>query len=242
MANKVNPYSQQGSKREQVETMFDKIAPYYDFLNHLLTLNIDVLWRKKTINTIQSPQTKKVLDIATGTGDLAIMAAKKLNPTKIVGLDLSEKMLVIGQEKVNKKKLDHLITLIQGDSENLPFEDNTFDAITVGFGVRNFENLEKGLREIYRVLKPDGKLAILEFSMPTVFPIKQGYHFYFKYILPLIGRITSKDPRAYTYLYESVQAFPDGEKFTTILEGVKFKSSKCKPLTLGICSIYTATK
>ncbi len=242
MANKVNPYSEQGSKKEQVETMFDKIAPYYDFLNHLLTLNIDVLWRKKTIRAIKSPSTFNILDIATGTGDLAIMAAKLLSPEKITGLDLSAKMLTIAQEKINKKNLDQLITLTQGDSENLPFKDNTFDAITVGFGVRNFENLEKGLSEIYRVLKPEGKLAILEFSMPTVFPIKQGYHFYFKYILPLIGRITSKDPRAYTYLYESVQAFPDGDKFTTILKGIKFKSSKCKPLTLGICSIYTATK
>lgn len=242
MTNKVNPYSDKGSKREQVESMFDKIAPYYDFLNHLLTLNIDVLWRKKTINSLKEQAPMKILDIATGTGDLAIMAVERLNPKEVIGLDLSAKMLAIGQEKINKKKLQNFITLTQGDSENLPFEDNTFDAITVGFGVRNFEHLEKGLKEIFRVLKPEGKLAILEFSMPTAFPFKQGYHFYFKNILPLIGRITSKDPRAYTYLYESVQAFPDGNKFTQILEGINFKSSKCKPLTLGICSLYTATK
>ncbi len=242
MSNQVNPYSEEGSKKEQVETMFDKIAPYYDFLNHLLTLNIDVLWRKRTIRSIADIAPKKILDIATGTGDLAIMAAKKLHPDEVVGLDLSAQMLAIGQEKINKKKLQNLITLTQGDSEKLPFKDNTFDAITVGFGVRNFEHLEVGLKEIYRVLKPGGKLAILEFSMPTAFPFKQGYHFYFKNILPLIGRITSKDPRAYTYLYESVQAFPDGEEFTGILEGINFKSSQCKPLTLGICSLYTATK
>ena len=242
MPTTVNPYNESEGKKKQVSKMFDTIAPYYDFLNRFLSLGIDTTWRKKAIGLLKDQQPSVILDVATGTADLALEAAKQLSPDKIIGVDISVEMLAIGREKIKKKGLEKLIILEEGDSENLPFEDNTFDAITVAFGVRNFENLEKGLREMWRILREDGQLVVLEFSKPKVPPFKQLFHFYFKNILPLIGRFTSKDPRAYSYLYESVQAFPEGDQFLNILAKTGYKSNQCIPLTLGICSIYTGKK
>lgn len=238
----VKPYSNQGSKKSQVSTMFDNIAPWYDFLNHFLSLGIDISWRKKTIASLRDIKPRKILDVATGTGDLAIEAVRQLSPEKVIGIDISNEMLEVGRGKLSKKNLTPTIELLTGDSENIAFADNTFDAVTVAFGVRNFENLEKGLSEMLRVLKPGGKVAILEFSMPTLFPFKQLYHFYFRNFLPVIGRITSKDPKAYSYLYESVQAFPDGKKFVSLLESIGYKSAMFKPFTLGICTLYIGNK
>ncbi len=242
LEQEVKPYSEQGSKKSQVSTMFDNIAPWYDFLNHFLSLGIDIGWRKKTIKVLAELQPQHILDVATGTGDLAIEAERQLHPKKIIGIDISNEMLEVGRQKLKKKKLSPTIELQLGDSENIAFADNTFDAVTVAFGVRNFENLDKGLMEILRVLRPGGKAAILEFSRPTLFPFKQLYNFYFKNFLPVIGRITSKDPKAYTYLYESVQAFPDGQNFVKQLNRLGFKSAESKQFTLGICTLYIATK
>lgn len=238
----VTPYkNQSNSKKEQVAEMFNNIAPKYDFLNQLLSLGIHKGWRRKTIQLLRPQHPKTILDIATGTGDFAIEAIN-LNPDKVVGVDISEGMLKLGIEKVNKLGLQKKIELKLGDSENLPFEDNSFDAITVGFGVRNFENLEKGIADIYRVLNPGGTLAVLEFSKPQNFPIKQVYNFYFRYITPFIGRLFSKDNSAYTYLPESVKAFPAGEDFITILKKAGFSDTKLHELTFGISSIYVAKK
>lgn len=237
----VTPYQKDSAKKQQVEEMFDNIAPKYDFLNHLLSMGIDKLWRKKAVKIVGESNPKTILDIATGTGDFALEMVK-LKPKKIVGLDLSEQMLSFGRVKVAEKGLSDLIEMIKGDSEKLPFSDNSFDAISVAFGVRNFENLEKGLSEIYRVLKPGGVFAILEFSKPKVFPIKQLFYFYFHFILPIIGKVFSKDQRAYTYLPESVETFPEGEVFVKILEKQGFKSIKCTGLTFGISSIYSGRK
>ena len=210
MSKNVTPYKDSSkSKKEQVAEMFDNVAGKYDFLNHFLSLGIDHIWRKKAIKIIGQYNPKKILDIATGTGDFAI-AALKLNPKEVIGVDISNGMLDKGREKIKKRKIDHIITLNYGDSEDLPFEDNSMDAITVGFGVRNFENLEKGLSEMFRVLKPEGITAILEFSKPKKFPMKQGFKIYSKYIMPTIGNAISKDSTAYTYLPESVEAFPEG--------------------------------
>ena len=239
----VKPYDKEtDSKKSQVSRMFNRIAPYYDLLNRLLSLGIDTIWRKKAINKLSKGHPQLVLDVATGTADVAIETARRLQPKKIVGLDISSEMLEIGRQKIKKKGLDTIITLEEGDSEALPYPDHTFDAVTVAFGVRNFENLEKGLKEMKRVLKPDGQIVILEFSKPRLFPFKQLFNAYFKYILPTIGRLTSKDPKAYRYLYESVQAFPDGKDFLEILSKTGFKSNQCTPLTLGICSLYSAQK
>ncbi len=239
----VKPYqTEEDNKKNQVSRMFNRIAPYYDFLNRLLSLGVDKIWRKKAIEQLKASQPQVILDVATGTADVAIETAKRLQPQKIVGMDISAQMLEIGRQKITKKGLDTIITLEEGDSEALPYPDNSFDAVTVAFGVRNFENLEKGLSEMKRVLKSDGQIVILEFSRPTIFPFKQIFNAYFKYLLPLVGRLTSKDPKAYQYLYESVQAFPDGSDFTDILFKTGFKSNECKPLTLGICSLYTARK
>ena len=238
----VVPYKdKQGSKKEQVATMFDNISGNYDFLNHFLSLGIDIAWRKKAIRQLKDLQPKQILDIATGTGDFAIEALA-LKPDKVTGVDISKGMLAVGRQKMKKKGLDQKIELLSGDSEALQFEDNKFDAVIVSFGVRNFEHLEKGLADMYRVLKPGGKTVILEFSKPKSFPFKQLYHFYFKWILPKIGNTISKDQAAYTYLPESVRAFPDGQNFLEILEKVGFKNTQCKPLTLGISSIYIGTK
>jgi len=238
----VLPYKDKDTaKKQQVADMFDSISPKYDFLNHFLSLGIDIRWRKKAIKQLKEIQPKHILDIATGTGDFAIESLS-LNPEQVVGVDISEGMLSVGREKLKKRKLDDRITLKSGDSENLPFDDNMFDAIIVAFGVRNFENLEKGLAEMFRVLRPGGKVVVLEFSKPKSFPFKQLYNFYFKNILPTVGKIISKDKAAYTYLPESVKSFPDGKLFTDILDGVGFNKTQCKPLTLGISSIYTGIK
>lgn len=238
----VLPYKDKSeAKKKQVADMFDSISGKYDFLNHFLSLGIDIRWRKKAIKYLQKDQPKQILDIATGTGDFAIESLK-LNPEKVIGVDISEGMLNVGREKMIKKGLSEIIDLQSGDSENLQFEDNNFDAVIVAFGVRNFENLEKGLSEMNRVLKPGGKAVILEFSKPTVFPFKQLYSFYFRWVLPKIGKIVSKDNAAYTYLPESVNEFPFGNQFLEILNKTGFKNTTCKPLTLGISSIYIGEK
>jgi demethylmenaquinone methyltransferase / 2-methoxy-6-polyprenyl-1,4-benzoquinol methylase len=242
MNNNVTPYKDQTtSKKEQVATMFNNIAPKYDFLNQLLSMGIHKGWRRKAVQLLKGNNPKTILDIATGTGDFAI-EAMKLNPDKVVGVDISEGMLKFGVVKINKLGLQNKIELKLGDSENLPFSDNSFDAITVGFGVRNFENLEKGINDIYRVLSPNGLVSILEFSKPRKFPIKQVYHFYFRFVTPLIGKTFSKDSSAYTYLPESVKAFPDGEDFLNVLRKSGFKDSKAIPVSFGIASIYVARK
>ncbi|SKC44944.1 bifunctional demethylmenaquinone methyltransferase/2-methoxy-6-polyprenyl-1,4-benzoquinol methylase UbiE [Ohtaekwangia koreensis] len=238
----VVPYKEEKSgKKEQVAKMFDNISHRYDFLNHFLSLGIDKGWRKKAIQYLKPFQPKQLLDVATGTGDFAIQALA-LNPEKIIGIDISAGMLEVGKRKIVDRHVSDRIELMLGDSENLPFEDGRFDAVTVAFGVRNFENLERGLREINRVLKPNGQLVVLEFSKPQKFPFRQVYNFYFKFVLPKIGRAISSDKAAYTYLPESVEAFPDGEKFLHILNIVGFKHAKCRTLTFGISSIYTGTK
>lgn len=238
----VNPYKEsEQQKKKQVEQMFDNIAPKYDFLNHFLSLGIDKLWRRKAIRILSTYSCRNILDVATGTGDFAV-AASKLNPQKIIGFDLSEQMLQVGREKVKRLGLDNLIEFRKGDSEAMPFEDQQFDAITVAFGVRNFENLENGLKEFYRVIKNDGVVIILEFSKPKYFPMKQVYLFYFFKILPLVGRMVSKDSSAYSYLPESVMAFPDDQRFLSILKQVGFSVTSQKRLTFGIATIYIAQK
>jgi demethylmenaquinone methyltransferase / 2-methoxy-6-polyprenyl-1,4-benzoquinol methylase len=239
--NTVKPYTAEGSKKEQVAQMFNSIAHRYDFLNHFFSMGIDVLWRKKAIRLLKKDNPKTILDIATGTGDFAFEALK-LNPDKVVGIDISSGMIAVGNQKVNKRKVNAKVELKLGDSENLEFSDNSFDAITVGFGVRNFENLEKGLSEMSRVLKPGGQAAILEFSKPRKFPIKQLYYFYFKSLMPLIGKIVSKDASAYTYLPESVMAFPEGETMRQIILKTGYSACTIHPLTGGIASIYLARK
>lgn len=231
------------SKKGQIVDMFNNIAPKYDFLNHILSLNIDKIWRKKAIKEIKKNSPRTILDIATGTGDFAILSAKKIpQAEKIVGIDISENMLQYGNEKIAKLGLQDKISLLVSDSESMPFENNSFDAITVGFGVRNFENLEKGLSEIYRVLKPGCTAVILEFSMPQHFPIKQLYTFYFKHILPTIGKIFSKDYDAYYYLFQSVQEFPYGQKFVELTKETGFQNTKIQALSFGIASLYICTK
>ena len=229
------------SKREKVEDMFDRIAPRYDLLNRVLSAGIDRSWRKKAIRLLAPIQPKSILDIATGTGDLALEAVS-LSPSKIIGVDISEQMLAAGRKKIAQRKLSHLIRLENGDSEDLSFADGTFDAVTVAFGVRNFEHLEKGLMEILRVLKPGGMAVILEFSQPRKFPVKQFYRFYSRYILPVIGQLVSSERAAYEYLPESVQAFPSGKQFTVILDRCGYWNTKSYPLTFGIASIYTGIK
>lgn len=238
----VLPYKDNSdAKKKQVAEMFDSISGKYDFLNHFLSLGIDIRWRKKAIKMLADLQPKQILDIATGTGDFAIESLK-LHPEKVIGVDISEGMLNVGREKMKKRGYSDIIDMQSGDSENLHFDDNKFDAVIVAFGVRNFENLEKGLSEMNRVLRPGGRAIILEFSKPTVFPFKQLYNFYFRWILPKIGKVVSKDNAAYTYLPESVNEFPFGNDFLRILEKTGYKNTKCKPLTLGISSIYVGEK
>lgn len=222
--------------------MFNDIAFRYDFLNRFMSLGIDIYWRKVALHQLKKLKPRYILDVATGTGDLAIMANKMLQPDKILGIDISEGMLSFGREKVAKAGLADKITLELGDSETISAPDTTFDAITVAFGVRNFENLEKGLSEMWRVLKPGGKLVILEFSNPTIFPIKQLYNTYFRYITPLIGKFVSKSKAAYEYLPSSVKAFPQGEVMVNILKNTGFQDVTCKTLTFGICSVYSASR
>jgi demethylmenaquinone methyltransferase/2-methoxy-6-polyprenyl-1,4-benzoquinol methylase len=238
----VVPYKDQSQgKKEQVANMFNAISPQYDFLNHLLSGGIDIIWRKKAIKLLQNKGIKTMLDIATGTGDFAIEALK-LQPEKIVGVDISEGMLAFGKEKIQKMGLEKIITLQKGDSEKLPFSDNSFDAVIVSFGVRNFENLQKGLSDMFRVTKPGGYCLVLEFSNPRKFPMKQLYTFYSKYCLPFLGKLISKDPSAYTYLPESVKAFPDGPEFIQIFKSVGYSETNWIPMTGGICSIYMGQK
>lgn len=242
MTEPVKPHQHQESgKKQQVEEMFDSISKRYDFLNRFLSIGIDVYWRKRAIAKLKKDAPKELLDVATGTADLAI-AAMKLHPHHIVGLDLSEGMLAIGKAKIARKGLTETISLVKGDSELLPFPDARFDAVTVAFGVRNFEHLEKGLSEIRRVLKPGGQCVILEFSKPRYFPVKQLYFFYFRFVLPFWGRWIAKHPTAYTYLPRSVEAFPEGEQFLAILQRCGYVATSAQTLSFGICSLYSARK
>jgi demethylmenaquinone methyltransferase/2-methoxy-6-polyprenyl-1,4-benzoquinol methylase len=242
MRMSVVPYKHEtAGKKEQVARMFDNISRQYDFLNHFLSLGIDKIWRRKAIRILEPYKPRLILDVATGTGDFAIQALA-LNPEKVFGIDISEGMLRKGRAKLINRNLTGKVELLAGDSENIPFEENKFDAVTVAFGVRNFEDPEKGLREIYRVLQPGGHLVVLEFSSPRHFLFRQVYNFYFRSVLPKIGRMISKDRAAYTYLPESVKAFPDGGDFTGILRNVGFKKTTCKSLTFGVSSVYTGQK
>jgi demethylmenaquinone methyltransferase/2-methoxy-6-polyprenyl-1,4-benzoquinol methylase len=238
----VKPYNEEEAKKSQITSMFDKIAPYYDFLNHFLSVGIDIRWRKRAIGMLNNAGKDMWLDIATGTADLALEAERQMKPKKIIGLDISNKMLELGKKKIEKKGKSEIISLEIGDSEHLRFEANSFDVVMASFGVRNFENLQKGLCEMCRVCKPAGKTMILEFSKPRVFPIKNLFSIYFKNLLPVIGKLKSKDPRAYSYLYESVQKFPDYEDFAVLLKEAGFSKVTYKPLTFGICTIYLAEK
>ena len=242
MSEKVKPYKDSNlSKKEQVTKMFDTISKEYDGLNRVISFGIDVKWRKKVVDLIAATHPKTILDIATGTGDLAIQLVET-KATKIIGLDISEGMLEVGRKKIANQNLSNAIEMVVGDSENLPFEDNSFDAITVAFGVRNFENLEKGLSEILRVLKPNGIFIILETSVPTKTPYKQGYTFYTKNVLPLIGRLFSKDKSAYSYLCESASVFPYGEALNNILRKIGFTNATALPQTFGVATIYMSSK
>ena len=240
-AEQVKPYNVEGSKKEQVAHMFDNISGRYDMLNHLLSLNIDKLWRKKAVSLLKPYQPKSIIDLATGTGDFAV-ELMKLKPEEIKGIDISAGMLSVGQQKMQRKRIDHVVSLTLGDAEDIPFPENRFEAATVAFGVRNFERLSEGLSEIHRVLKPGYALAVLEFSKPRTAPFKQLYQFYFKYILPMIGRLVSKDSSAYTYLPDSVNAFPEGEEFMAFLRKAGFQNIKEHRLTFGIATIYLAEK
>ncbi|MCF7567665.1 bifunctional demethylmenaquinone methyltransferase/2-methoxy-6-polyprenyl-1,4-benzoquinol methylase UbiE [Sabulilitoribacter arenilitoris] len=240
--SKIKPYKNSDlGKKEQVTKMFDTISGDYDGLNRVISFGIDIKWRKKVVKLVKEKQPETVLDIATGTGDLAINLAET-NATKIVGLDISSGMLDIGKEKIKKKKLESKIEMILGDSESMPFNNNSFDAITVAFGVRNFETLENGLKEILRVLKPNGIFVILETSIPEKTPYKQGYNFYTKNILPVIGKVFSKDRTAYKYLCESASVFPYGEALNNILREIGFINVEDFPQTFGVATIYTASK
>lgn len=239
----VKPYNAEGEKKEQVAEMFNNISHSYDFLNHFFSLGIDVLWRKKAMRILRKENPKQVLDVATGTADFALEAFRmNVGADKVTGVDISEGMLEVGRKKIAAKNLSDKIELLVGDSENLPFADNTFDAYTVAFGVRNFQNLEKGLTDMKRVLKPGSLGIVLEFSKPKSFPFKQLFHFYFRFIMPLIGRLVSKDHRAYTYLPESVKAFPSGDEFLEVMKKVGYKETKRIPLTGGIATIYLGRK
>lgn len=242
MAKTVTPYNKKDeTKKEQVEDMFDNIAHNYDFLNHLLSAGIDNTWRRKAIKHIATYSPKVVMDMASGTGDFAVDTVNRIKLDKLVALDLSDKMLDVGRQKSIKKGIKN-IDWVKGDSEDLSFEDNTFDAMTVGFGVRNFGNLEKGLSEMRRVLKDGSPLVVLEVSEPDKFPMKQIFGIHFNYILPFVGKMFSKDSRAYNYLPESVKAFPRGNDFVEILKKVGFTKIEYKPLTFGICAMYTCEK
>ncbi|MBQ81560.1 MAG: bifunctional demethylmenaquinone methyltransferase/2-methoxy-6-polyprenyl-1,4-benzoquinol methylase UbiE [Crocinitomicaceae bacterium] len=244
MGTKVTPYTTPDNepKKKQVQRMFDNIAHKYDFLNHFFSMGIDVLWRKKCIRILRKENPSTIIDMATGTGDFALEAIRMGLDAHVTGVDLSQGMLDVGIEKIKSRGYQDKISMQQGDSENLPFDDNSFDAYTVGFGVRNFENLNKGLSEMHRVLNPGGITVILEFSKPKRFPIKQLFGFYFKYIMPTIGNLLSKDSSAYTYLPESVMAFPEGEDFLNEMGKVGFKNLRQKKLTGGIASIYIGYK
>lgn len=242
MGTTVKPYGDDSkSKKQEVAEMFNNISKKYDFLNHFLSVGIDKIWRKKAVRKLGTVQPKRILDLATGTGDFAI-ASLKLSPTEIIGMDISEGMLAVGREKMKKNGYDNIISMQLGDSENLPFEDNYFDGLTVGFGVRNYENLEKGLGEMLRVIKPGGMAVILEFSKPSKFPVKQYYAFHSKYIIPFFGKMISKDSSAYTYLPDSIAAFPEGEDFLAIMKKVGYVSTERQIVSGGIATIYSGKK
>lgn len=239
----VKPYkAKEGGKKEQVAYMFNNISKTYDMLNRLMTMGVDTIWRKKAIRLLRSMKPQLMLDVATGTGDFAFESIRILQPKKVIGVDISEGMLEVAREKIAKKGLQEQFEVQLGDSEKLPFEKDTFDAVTVAFGVRNFEDLEQGLTDILRVLKPGGKAIILELSNPTAFPIKQLYHFHFHKLTPAVGKLISKDSNAYSYLPESVANFPDGARFAAITRKVGFSDTKVKPQTFGFCTIYECTK
>ena len=243
MNENITPYQNPTqTKKDQVANMFNNISETYDFLNHFLSVGIDIIWRRKAIKKLSEIKPEHILDVATGTGDFAFEAIKILKPKKVTGVDISEGMLGVADKKIKERGLADIFSVTLGDSEALQFEENTFDAITVAFGVRNYENLETGLSDMYRVLKPGGMIVILEFSKPRKFPVKQVYSIYFNYITPFFGKLFSKDKRAYEYLPESVAAFPDREDFVNLLNKVGFKDTKFESLTFGISSIYTGVK
>lgn len=239
---KIKPYEGQGDKGKLVEEMFDNIAPTYDTLNHRLSWDIDKGWRRKAIKRLATFQPKKMLDIATGTGDFAILAAKMLHPETLIGADISEGMMEIGRQKVKKEKLDYIISFQKEDCLHLSFEDNTFDAVTAAFGIRNFQNLDQGLKEMCRVLKKGGHLSIVELTTPVTFPMKQLFHIYSHTVLPVYGKLISKDQSAYSYLTATIEAFPQGETMMEVLKKAGFAKAEFKRLTFGICTMYFATK
>lgn len=239
---KVKPYQGDKEKGKLVEEMFDNIAPAYDKLNHRLSWNIDKSWRNQAIQALQPYHPQVMLDIATGTGDFAILAAKMLKPQKLIGADISEGMMKIGKQKVAEQKLDHVISFMKEDCMNLSFADNTFDAITAAFGIRNFEHLDKGLSEMHRVLKKEGHLSIVELTTPVTFPMRQLFKIYSHTFLPFYGKLVSKDKSAYNYLTASIEAFPQGEKMMEIFKKAGFDDMRFKRLTFGICTMYIATK
>lgn len=238
----IKPYEGEGEKGKLVEQMFDNIAPTYDTLNHRLSWDIDRYWRKKAIRELQAIKPKRILDIATGTGDFAILAAEMLRPEKVVGADISEGMMAIGREKVKKQGLDSVISFAKEDCLNLSFEDNSFDAVTAAFGIRNFQNLDQGLKEMCRVLRPGGMLSIVELTTPVSFPMKQLFGIYSGTVLPIYGKLISKDQSAYDYLNKTIAAFPQGEQMMEILQKAGFKKTSFRRLTFGICTMYIATK
>ena len=238
----IKPYGKEGEKGKLVEEMFDNIAPTYDTLNHRLSWDIDKGWRKKAIRQLLPFQPKAILDIATGTGDFAILSAKELRPQRMIGIDISEGMMKIGQKKVEAEGLQHIVSFKKDDCTHLSFDDNSFDAVTAAFGIRNFQNLDQGLSEMYRVLKPNGHLSIVELTTPVSFPMKQLFKLYSHTILPVYGKLISKDTSAYSYLTNTIEAFPQGEVMLDILRKAGFKNASFKRLTFGICTMYFATK
>lgn len=238
----IKPYGKEGEKGKLVEEMFDNIAPTYDTLNHRLSWDIDKGWRKKAIRQLLPFQPKAILDIATGTGDFAILSVKELRPQRMIGIDISEGMMKIGQKKVEAEGLQHIVSFKKDDCTHLSFDDNSFDAVTAAFGIRNFQNLDQGLSEMYRVLKPNGHLSIVELTTPVSFPMKQLFKLYSHTILPVYGKLISKDTSAYSYLTKTIEAFPQGEVMLDILRKAGFKNASFKRLTFGICTMYFATK
>ena len=239
---KITPYGNGEEKGRQVEQMFDNIAPTYDRLNHRLSWDIDRRWRRKAISCLKPFRPRQMLDIATGTGDFAILAAKMLKPDRLIGADISEGMMRVGEEKVKKAHLQHIISFAKEDCLALSFADNTFDAVTAAFGIRNFQELERGLREMCRVLRPEGHLCIVELTRPVAFPMRQLFWIYSHTVLPLYGRLVSKDKQAYRYLISTIEAFPQGEEMQAILQRCGFRQASYQRLTFGICTLYIATK
>lgn len=240
---KINPYSSDSrSKSEQIKTMFDNIAPAYDFMNRAMTFGIDRCWRRKAVDMLAKTSPREILDVATGTGDLAMLLARRIKESKVTGLDLSEGMIAVGRKKVGEAGLEERISLQCGDCLNMPFEENSFDAVTVAYGVRNFENLLQGYREMLRVLRPGGTINVIELSTPTSPIVKPLYKFYTRYIIPTVGRMVSKDVRAYAYLPESIAAVPQRQAMTSLMSEAGFINTSYRTLTFGTCCIYTATK